>query len=109
MIIAECEIHHRTNFHLSFRGHGARHILLHSENAALRRIQNRRGEERAINTTIGNGECTTLEIFKLQFSVTRSFREISDVALQIGKTLLVRVTHHWHHKSALRPNSYADI
>ena len=109
VIVAEREIHHRADFHFPVHRHWARHDFVHPENAALRRIQNRRGEERAINTAIRNGECAALEIFELQFSVTRPSGVIGDVALQIGKTFLIRVAHYRHHKSALRPNGYADV
>ncbi|KAG0506373.1 MAG: hypothetical protein Udaeo_02450 [Candidatus Udaeobacter sp.] len=82
---------------------------MHPENAALWRVQNRRGEERAVNTAISNGECAALKIFKLQFSVARPSGVIGDVALQIRKTFLIRVAHYRHHKSAFRSNSYADV
>src|SRR5439155_21093867 len=76
---------------------------------ALRWIQDRSVEERAVHSTVCDCERAALEIFKLQFSDARSAGEIGDVALQIGKTFLIRVAHYRHHKSALRPNGYADV
>src|SRR5439155_16743216 len=94
VIVAEREIHHRTNFNFRLYRHWARHDFVHPENAALRWIQNWRGEERPVNTPICDCERAALEIFKLQFSVARSCGEIGDVAFQIGKTFLIRVAHY---------------
>src|SRR5262249_1861522 len=109
VIVTKREIHHRADFHLAINRHGTRHDFVHPKNSALWWVQNRRGEERAVNAAVCNGECAALKVFKLQFSFTRSSRVTGNVALQIGKTFLVRVAHDRHHKSALRPNRYADV
>src|SRR6202023_2009234 len=52
MVIAEREIHHWAHLHFAVDRHRSRHDFVHPENAALRRIQNRRAQERAVHAAV---------------------------------------------------------
>ncbi len=104
MIVAERQIHHRADFYFPVHGNGPRYDFVHAENPALRRIQDRRREERSVHATVRDREITTLQIFNLQFSFARCRGVIGNVALQIGKTFLVRIAHHRHDKPTFRPD-----
>src|SRR6266404_5429613 len=60
MIVAERQIHHRANHDLVFDRDRALLDRVHPENAALRRIQDRRAEQRPVNAAIRNGEDAAL-------------------------------------------------
>src|ERR1700730_6442817 len=59
MVVAERQIHHRT--HLDFISNRHRSILdfMHSEDTALRRIQDRSAEQRTVDPAICNGKDST--------------------------------------------------
>ena len=60
MVVAEREIHHGTNDNLVIYYNGALDDLVHAQDPALRRVEDRRGEEGAIDATVSDGECTVL-------------------------------------------------
>ena len=109
MIITQREIHHRANFNFPVNGNWSRHDLMHAEDAALWRIQDRRGEERSVHSAVCDGECAALQVFDFQFSVARPAGEIGDVTLQLGKTFLVRIAHDRDNESALSADRDADV
>src|SRR6185369_17866673 len=109
VIVTKRQIHHWADFHFAVHRHGARHDFVHAKDAALRKIQNWSGKERTIHTAICDCECAALEIFEFQFSIARPDCEFGNIALQIGKTFLIRVAHYRHHKSPFGSNRYADV
>src|SRR4051812_751491 len=64
MIVGERQIHHRANNNLSVANDGAVLNGVHSQNAALRRIENRRGKQRTINSAVADREGAALQFFK---------------------------------------------
>src|SRR5215218_6886000 len=68
MIVTQGKIHHRPHHDLSLEGHWPLLNRVHAEDAALRRIQNRRAEERAINAAIGNRKRAALKFLDLDLS-----------------------------------------
>ena len=82
---------------------------MHAENSALRRIQDRRAQERAVNAAIGNGESAALQILDLDFSFARLLRVIGDVPLEIGEGFFVRIAHDRHDEAALGSDRDADV
>ena len=109
MIVAERKIHHRTDIHLPIHGYGSRHDFVHAENSTLRKIQNRRGKKRSIHSAVCDGECAALQIFDLEFSIARSCSVIGNIAFEVGKTFLVRITHDRHNQSAFGADGYTDV
>src|SRR5690606_16633205 len=109
VIIGEREIHHRADFDLAANDDRAFLDLVHTENARLRRIQDRRGHERTIDTTIGDGEGTALQILKLQGTVACAPTKIVDRLLDACERQVLRIAHHRHNKPAIRTDRNADI
>src|SRR4029079_12861816 len=56
MVVGEREIHHRPRHDLPVAHHGALLDATHAYNARLRRVQDRGGEQRAVDAAIGDGE-----------------------------------------------------
>src|SRR5207302_7801710 len=54
VVVAECQVHHRTDYDRAIYGNRALHDFVHAQNAALRRIQNWGAQERAIDAAIRN-------------------------------------------------------
>src|SRR5437588_11981932 len=52
MIVAEREIHHRPHFRLAVDRDRARHDFVHAKNSGLRRIENRRAQERSVDAAV---------------------------------------------------------
>src|SRR5207249_8680520 len=52
VIVTQGEVHHRANFDFPIHGDWSRHDFVHPENAALRRIENRRAQQRAVNAAV---------------------------------------------------------
>ena len=71
MVVAEREIHHRADDDLAV--HGDRALLdgVHAEDAALRRIEDRRAEQGAVDAAVGDGEDAAAEVFDADLALAR--------------------------------------
>src|SRR5437899_2368324 len=72
VVVAEREIHHRTN--IDFAGDRYRSLLnlVHAEDAGLRRIENRRRHQRAVDAAVRDGKGAALHLFDLERAVART-------------------------------------
>src|SRR6516164_1575076 len=109
MVVTERQIHHWSNLYLTVHSHGARHDFVHAKNSALRRIQNRGGEERSVHSAVGDRKRAALQVFDLEFSNTRSRGIIGDVTFELGKALLIHIAHDRHNESTLGADGDTDI
>ena len=62
VIVAQGEIHHRANDDLIVDGDGAFHDIVHPQDAALRRIEDRGGEKRAVDAAVGDRKSAPLHL-----------------------------------------------
>ena len=82
---------------------------MHTEDTNLGRIEDRGRHERAVDTTVGNGEGATLQFSQGQAPFASFPGQIGNFALEGRKTLLVSVTHHGHHEPLFDANSHTNI
>ena len=84
VVVAEGEIHHGANDNLIVDDNGALDDVVHAENAALRRIENRSREERAENAAIRDRERAPLHIIDGDRPVSRFFCKVFQLFLDFG-------------------------
>jgi len=68
VIIGKGEVHHRPDFHLISDGDGALLDGVEAENGGLGRVEDRGGENGAVDATIGNGEDTSEKVGQREFA-----------------------------------------
>src|SRR5690606_20381413 len=91
VIVAESKIHHRTDDDLAADDNRTILDLVHAENARLRRIEDRRGHQRAVNTTIGDGEGAALHVTNRKRTVACSFRKPSQFLFNTSNRKLIGI------------------
>src|SRR5439155_4727176 len=75
----------------------------------LRRIDNRRGEQRPINAAVANGKRAALEFLKLELVCLRTAREVSDGGFHFGKAHALGAAQDRHDQPLVAANSYGDV
>ena len=83
MVVAEGHVHDGADDHLTVHGHGALHDVVHAQDGALRRIDDRRAEHAAEHTAIGNGEGTAGHLVDAQLAITCLDRQFLDTRLDL--------------------------
>src|SRR5262252_8556538 len=83
--------------------------LVHAENAGLRRVEDRRRHQRAVDAAIGNGERAAQHFLDLERAVAGAAAEIGDGLLDLAQRFLIAVAHHRHDQAALRADRNADV
>src|SRR5260221_10843317 len=71
MVVAQSQVHHRTDLDFVADSHWTVLDLMHAQNTALWRIQNRGTKQRAVDSTISNGEHTAGKLIELEFTLAR--------------------------------------
>ena len=66
VIVAQREIHHWPDHHLTVDRHGPVRDLVQAEDANLRRVEDRRAHQRPEHAAVGDGEGAALEIVERQ-------------------------------------------
>ena len=82
---------------------------MHAKDTALWRVQNRRAEQRAIDTTIGNGKDSTLKVCEIHAAIVSFGRIFKNALFDISKTFFITIPKHRHNQTFLRANGNADI
>ena len=77
--------------------------------AGLRRVQDRRRHQRAVDAAIGDGEGAALHLVDLELAVAGAAAEIGDALFDLGDRLLVAVAHHRHHQALVGADGDADV
>ena len=109
VIVGERQIHHRADHHLAVHGHGPLLDLVHAENAGLRRVEDRRRHQRAIDAAIGDGEGAALHVGDLQLPVTRALAIFGDGLLDAGEGQHVGIAQHRHDQALVGADRHADV
>src|ERR1700730_5147676 len=93
MVVAEREVHHRTNLDFAGDRHRSLLNLVHAKDAGLRRIENRRRPERALYAAVRDGKGAALHFLDLERAVARAPPEIGNLLLDLRERFLVAVAH----------------
>ncbi len=109
MIVAQREVHHRTNHDLSINRDRALLDTVHPENPRLRRIDDRGAEERSVDPAVRDRKNATLKIWQTELAVAGLRCVIDDVFLDLGKTLLITVADHGDDEALLRADRDTDV
>jgi hypothetical protein len=83
VIVAEREIHHRSRLDLAGDHHRPLLDLVHAEDAGLRRVQNWRRHQRAVDAAVGDGEGAALHLLDLERTLARAAAVAGDVLLDL--------------------------
>src|SRR4051812_24780821 len=109
VVVAEREIHHRSDLHLPGDCHGTLLDLVHSEDARLRRVQDRRGHQRAVHSAIGDREGAALHLLDLEHTLARAPTHVGDLLLDLRERFAIAVADHRHDEALLGPDRDADM
>src|SRR2546426_750261 len=109
MVVSQGHIHHGADDDVALASHGPLLYRVQPEDAALRRIDNGRGEQRAIDATIADGERAALEFFDFEFVLLCAAREVANGHLDFGKAQPLGVPQDRDHQALAAADSYADV
>src|SRR5690606_16413965 len=109
VVVGQREVHHRPDHDFVVNGDWALLDLVHAEDRALRRIEDRRRNERAEYAAVGDGERTAGELLHGDAGFLRARAEVGDLGLDAGEALQVGVAYHRYEKPARRRHRDADV
>lgn len=109
MVISQCQIHHRSRQNLISYTHRSIHNVMHAQNGALGRVQNRGSHHGSKHTSIRNGKGTPCHLFHRDLSLFSLLGQRNQIFFDIGKRLGFDVTEYWDHKTIGGGDSYRDI
>src|SRR5579859_5573126 len=109
VVVAERQIHHRTDLDLVADRDRALLGLVHAQDARLRRVQDRGRHERAVDAAVRDGEGAAGQFFHRQLAVARLLAIDADLLLDVGEAHQVRIAHDRHHEAALGADRNTDV
>ena len=109
VIVGERQIHHRPDLDLVADRHRPLLDLVHAEDAGLRRVQDRRRHQRAVDAAVGDGEGAAGQLLDGELAVARPLAELGDLLLDLGEAQLIGIAHHRHDQALLGADGDADV
>ena len=109
MIVAQRQIHHRTNHNLIVDRHGPLLNRVHAEDRGLGWVEDRGAEERAEDPAVGDREGATAEFFDRQFVVADGIGEAFDFSFDPAEGHVLNLMQHRHGQPALGTDGDAEI
>ena len=109
VIVGQRDVHHRADDDLAFAGHGAVLDRVHAEDAALRRIDDRRREQRAEDAAVGDRERAAFEVLGLEFVLGGAAAEVVDRLLDFGEAQPLGESQHGHDQALRAADGDADV
>src|SRR5205809_213301 len=91
MVISQGDIHHRPYYHAAIARNGAILNRMHAQNTALWRVDDRRGQQRAVNTAVADRKSATDEFLGQQFVFLGTPGEIPNRRFDLGETQALRI------------------
>ena len=85
VVVAERQVHHRPDHDLAVAHHRALLDAVHAEDARLRRVEDRRRHQRAVDAAVGDGERAALHVLDAELAVAGALAEVGDGLLDLGK------------------------
>ena len=90
-------------------GDGALNDVVHSQDAALRRVDNRRGHHRAEGAAVGDGEGAARHVFDGEAAVFGFGGVVEDAVFDVGKAHQFGVAQDGNDEAAWRGDGDADV
>src|SRR4029434_4175074 len=109
VVIGPRDVHHGTNDHPALPCHRPLLNSVHSQDAALRRINDRRGQQGAIDAAVADRESATLELFEFEFAFLCTPDKVGNGELDFGETHSLGMAQNRHHQASAAADRYADI
>ena len=109
MVVGEGGVHHRAERDLAVGGDGAVLDGVQAEDADLRRVEDRRAHERAVDAAVRDAERPAAQVLNRQRAVVRLRGELADAALDRRERHPVRVAQHRHDQALARADGDADV
>ncbi len=109
VIVAERQVHHGTDDHLSVHGDRAFLDAVKAEDAHLGRIEDRGAEQRTEDAAVGDGKGTAAQIFQGEGPILRSLGKVADLSLDLGKGHATGVAQHRHDQAFFGADGNTDI
>src|SRR5439155_5151773 len=109
VVVGHRQVHHRADHHASFASDGAFLNRVHAEHAALGRIHNGRGEERAIDAAVADGESAALELIHFQFVLLSAAGEIANGQFDFGEAQALSTAQNRDDQTFAAADRDADV
>ena len=109
MIVGESQIHHGTDLDLISDRDRALLNRVHAEDGGLGRIQNRGGENRAIDATIRYGEDAAEQVGEGEFSFSGSGGDGCEGFFHSCEVELIAIPKNGNHQTSVGPHRHTDI
>src|SRR5262249_48261699 len=109
VVVSECHVHHRPNDNLSFPDNGSILNRVHPEDATLRRIDDRRRKQRAVDSSVGNRKGAAPKLIEIELVGFSPAREIVDGALDLGEAHAFGAAEHRNHEASATTDGDADV
>src|SRR5579883_2285536 len=109
VVVGKREVHHRTCLDLVADHHRAHLDLVHAQDRRLRRVEDRRRHQRAVNAAIRDRERAAREILDGELAVARLAAELADPLPDICEPHLIRVADHRHDEALAGADGDADV
>src|SRR5215471_9407146 len=109
VVVSERHVHHRTNDNCPFSDNGSFLNRVHPENAALRRVDDRRRKQRAVDASVGNRKGSAPELIEIELVGFSPAREIVYGTLDLGKAHAFGVAKHRNHEAPAAADGDADV
>src|SRR5919112_338128 len=109
VIVGECEVHHGTDYDLTFGDDGALLDLVHPQYRDLGQGEDGRRDQRAEDTTVGYGERSTTQVFQGQLALAGLCGQVCYALFDLGEVLVVRVADDGDDEPFVRRDGHADV
>jgi len=109
VIVAQGEVHHRADDYLTVYGNRSLNDVVHTQDGALRAVDDRGAEHGAEDATIGDRERTALHFFNAELVVARTAGEVLQVLLDIGEVTAFDVVDRGDYEAGGGGNGEADV
>ena len=77
MVVGHGQVHHRTSHDLVTNAYRTVNYCVHTEDSALRWVDDRGSRKRAENSSVGNSEIATQHVFNSDFAITSLIGQVS--------------------------------
>ena len=83
--------------------------FVHSQNSALRGVQNGGAQQRSVNAAVADGKRSAFQVRDFKAIFINFFDEINDGLLQFGKTQPIGMPNDRNYQAALGPDRHPDM
>src|ERR1700680_503912 len=109
VVVGQREVHHRPRHDLALARHRPLLDAMHAEDARLRRVEDRRRHQRAVDAAVRDGEGAALQLLDGELALARLLAELGDRLLDAGEREPVGVAHHRHYETLVAADGDADV